>query len=335
MSSFNYKFKFLINLLELIRLKDSSRRYSYMRNKNLKNITSGLGYDYINTFTKQILPFHLFGLGTLINVILELFFYIFGLGIKTYSIFRVQNKNSSSYSKALIIPAKNEEGNLERLIRRLPKEQNYEIIIPCGVSEDNTVEVAKELANKFSNFNIKSFVQKGKGKANAVWEALEIVDSEIVAILDADISVDPETIPNFFEILDKNQADFVNGTRLIYQMEKGTMRYINHLGNRVFQFVLSKVINYPITDSLCGTKVFRKEHYINIQAWQKKLVTKDPFGDFDLLFSAAYTGQKIIEYPIHYKTRTYGKTQISRFRDGFKLIKYLLNSYFVLNTSRR
>ena len=334
-SSFNYKFKFLVNFLELISLKDSSKSYSYMKIKNLKNITSGLGYDYINTFTKQILPFHFFGLGTLMNTILELFFYIFGIGIKTYSIFRVQNKSISNYSKAIIIPAKNEEGNLERLIRRLPQEQNYEIIIPCGVSEDNTVEVAKELVKKFSNFDIKSFVQTGKGKANAVWEALKIVDSDIVAILDADISVDPETIPNFFEILDKNQADFVNGTRLIYQMEKGSMRHINHLGNRVFQFVVSKVINYPLTDSLCGTKVFRKEHYLNIQDWQKKLVTKDPFGDFDLIFSAAYTGQKIIEYPIHYKSRTYGKTQISRFRDGFKLIKYLLNSYFVLNTSRR
>jgi len=332
-SSFNYKYKLFINFFELINIKDSGQGYSYIRKRNLINITSGLGYDYVNTFTKQIVPFHLLGLGSFINVILESLLYLFGLGIKTYSIFRVQTNKVSNYSKALIIPAKNEEGNLERLIKRLPQQEKYEIIIPCGISEDKTVEVAKSLVKKFTNFKIITFIQTGKGKANAVWEALELVESDIVAILDADISVDPETIPNFFEILDKNEADFVNGTRLIYQMEKGSMRYINHLGNRVFQFVISRVINYPLTDSLCGTKVFRKSHFIHIQEWQRKLKSQDPFGDFDLIFSAAYTGQKIIEYPIHYKTRTYGKTQISRFRDGFKLIKYLLNSYIVLNTS--
>lgn len=334
-STFNYKYKTVIYLLEILKLKDKSLRYSYMRNKNLKNITIGLGYDYINTFTKQILPFNLFGIGNILNKILESLLYFFGLGIKNYSIFRLQKNINSNYTKALIIPAKNEAGNLEILLNRIPPGEDYQVIIPCGISEDNTIQIAKDLVGQFSNLNIVTFVQSGRGKANAVWEALEKVEAEAVAILDADISVDPETIPSFFEILENNKADFVNGTRLIYPMENGAMQYFNHLGNRVFQFIISKVINYQLTDSLCGTKVFKTKHYSKIKNWQKLLKTQDPFGDFDLIFSAAFTGQKIVEYPIHYKSRIYGKTQISRFRDGLKLINYLVKSYFALNTSRK
>ena len=182
-------------------------------------------------------------------------------------------------------------------------------------------------------FQVTSFIQSGKGKANAVWEAIQKSKGDVLAILDADISVEPETISDFFEIIDSNNADFVNGTRLIYPMEKGAMRYINHLGNRLFQFFVGGIVSYPLTDSLCGTKVFKRELYDDLVWWQKKLKYSDPFGDFDLIFTAAFTGRKIIEYPIHYRSRTYGSTQISRFKDGFKLIKYLIYSFFVFRTS--
>ena len=223
---------------------------------------------------------------------------------------------------------------MQNIINRIPKNEKYEIIIPCAVSKDNTVSVAKNISEQEKYFTIKTFTQTGKGKANAVWEAMEKIDSEVVAILDADISVDPETIPDFFEIIDKNNADFVNGTRLIYEMERGSMRYLNHLGNRVFQYFVGKIISQPLTDSLCGTKVFKRDLYKKIIWWQDSSNALDPFGDFDLIFTAAFTGQKIIEYPIHYRTRTYGKTQISRFRDGYKLIKYLLKSFKVIKTSQ-
>ena len=333
-TSLNSKYNLVIKILEFFNLKDTNVKHSYIHNKKIRNITSGLNYEYITSFSKQIFPFKLIGLGTLLNKFLESLLYFFNLGIKTYSVFRIQSKEKNSFKKTIIIPAKNEEGNLQKLIDRIPKNENYEIIIPCGLSEDKTVEVAENLSKNENFFNVKTFVQSGKGKANAVWEALIITKGEVVAILDADISVDPETIPEFFEIIDKNNADFVNGTRLIYQMEKGSMRYINHLGNRIFQYFVSKIINQPLTDSLCGTKVFRKELFENILWWQNTSKSKDPFGDFDLIFTAAYTGQKIIEYPIHYRTRTYGTTQISRFKDGFKLAKYLLKSFFVFNTSR-
>ena len=333
-TSFNSKYKIIIKFLELLRLKDANIKYSYIQNKKIRNITSGLGYDYLSSYTKQILPFKLLGLGTFVNGLLEATLSFLNIGIKTYSVFRVQNSDIKKHTKAIIIPAKNEEGNLQNIINRIPKNEKYEIIIPCAVSKDNTVSVAKNISEQEKYFTIKTFTQTGKGKANAVWEAMEKIDSEVVAILDADISVDPETIPDFFEIIDKNNADFVNGTRLIYEMERGSMRYLNHLGNRVFQYFVGKIISQPLTDSLCGTKVFKRDIYKKIIWWQDSSNALDPFGDFDLIFTAAFTGQKIIEYPIHYRTRTYGKTQISRFRDGYKLIKYLFKSFKVFKTSK-
>tara|TARA_B100000282_G_C31730789_1_gene490832 strand:- start:158 stop:1456 length:1299 start_codon:yes stop_codon:yes gene_type:complete len=333
-TSFNSKYKIIIKFLELMRLKDANIKYSYIQNKKIRNITSGLGYDYLSSYTKQILPFKLLGLGTFVNGLLEATLSFLNIGIKTYSVFRVQNSDIKKHTKAIIIPAKNEEGNLQNIINRIPKNEKYEIIIPCAVSKDNTVSVAKNISEQEKYFTIKTFTQTGKGKANAVWEAMEKIDSEVVAILDADISVDPETIPDFFEIIDKNNADFVNGTRLIYEMERGSMRYLNHLGNRVFQYFVGKIISQPLTDSLCGTKVFKRDLYKKIIWWQDSSNALDPFGDFDLIFTAAFTGQKIIEYPIHYRTRTYGKTQISRFRDGYKLIKYLFKSFKVFKTSK-
>jgi hypothetical protein len=333
-STFNSKYKFLIRFLELLNLKDKTKKYSFIHNKKIKNIVSGLGFQEVSHYSRQIFPFKLFGLGTYLNLTLEAVFKFANLGVKTYSIYRVQKAKFENSKKTIIIPAKNEEGNLRPLIKRIPRDSNYQILIPCGYSEDETFSVANSIMKEENFFEVETFMQSGTGKANAVWDSLNLASGDFIAILDADISVEPETIPKFFEIIENNHADFVNGTRLIYQMEKGSMRRINHFGNRAFQYLVGKIINEPLSDSLCGTKVFKKELIEDLAFWQSETKTKDPFGDFDLIFTAAYTGKKIIEYPIHYHARQYGSTQISRFRDGFKLIKYLFNSYFLFNTSR-
>jgi glycosyltransferase involved in cell wall biosynthesis len=248
-------------------------------------------------------------------------------------IFRSERQTHFKYSKAIIIPAKNEEGNLDELIDRIPNFDNTEIIFTYGESQDKTLEKIEQIIDKNNDYKFKLIKQTKNGKANAVWEALDVVENDIIAILDADISVEPENLKDFFEILELNRADFVNGTRLIYDMDKKSMRYLNKLGNRFFQFFISRIIKEPLTDSLCGTKVFKKSFIKDIKFWQSKFSIEDPFGDFDLIFSSAYTGQKIVELPISYKERRYGTTQISRFRDGFKLLKYMVLSFIIFNTS--
>ena len=334
-SSINTKWSLVLKVIEVFKVKDSPGNFSYIHNKKVKNIANGVGLEYIKHTSRQFIPFKFLFVGSFINKMLEATLFFLNFGIKTYIVFKNKNLSKSESTKTIIVPAKNEEGNLEPLINRIPKIENYEIIIACGKSKDKTLEKALEIKEKESFFNIKVIEQTKTGKANAVWESLDIASGDLIAILDADISVDPETIPDFFDIIDNNEADFVNGTRLIYPMEKGAMRLINLIGNRIFQGIVGFIIKENLTDSLCGTKVFKKSLIPKINWWQKEYKVFDPFGDFDLLFTAAFTGEKIIEYPIHYRSRSYGKTQISRFRDGFKLIRYLIKSYLIFNTSTR
>jgi hypothetical protein len=336
-NSVNPKWNAVLKIFEKLKLKTASQDRAYIHPKKIINIAKSDGYELNKYYSRQLFPFRIFGLGKIVNKILEVILLPFNVGIKNYMVFgsyKIENQIKSK-SKSIIIPAKNEEKNLIPLIKRIPHfNEEYELVVVYGDSKDKTEEVVLNLENVFPELNIKVLKQSSNGKANAVWEAVEVCDMELIAILDSDQSVDPETLEHFFEILENGNADFVNGTRLIYPMEDKAMRTINTLGNKIFQFLISLVIKQKLTDSLCGTKVFKKSSLIKIKYWQNSLSSKDPFGDFDLIFSAAYAGDKILEYPVHYRARVYGETQISRFRDGFKLIKYFVESYYLFNISK-
>ena len=333
-SSLNTKWGMILKFLEYFNIKDKNHNYSYIHIKKIQNITNSLGFEFIKSNTRQFIPFKFFGLGNLLNIFLEIILYKFNFGIKTYFVFRKKQQVKSLLSRCILIPAKNEEGNLMPLFERIPNKEITQFIFSIGKSVDKTLEKANEIKDLNPSLKINVFEQTKTGKANAVWESFEYVNADLVAILDADISVEPETMDEFFEILENSNADFVNGTRLVYEMEKDAMRYINKKGNIFFQFIVSLIIGKKLTDSLCGTKVFKKEFMNKVVWWQDKYKIKDPFGDFDLIFTAAITGEKIAEYPVHYKSRTYGSTQIKRFRDGFKLIIYLLRSFLIFNSSK-
>jgi len=335
LTSINPKWNILFKTLEIIGLKRKSQINSYIKPSKISNIFYSLNFEKLQSYNRQIFPFNVFGLGRLLNIFLEIFLGYFNLGIKTYFLYQLKNEVVKDYTKSIIVPAKNESGNLRELIKRIPTFSNkYEIIIACGPSKDNTLEVAETIKLENNNLEILVFEQSGNGKANAVWEAISKSKYETIAILDADISVDPEELINFFEVLENTNCDFVNGTRLMYPMEDSAMRYINKIGNRSFQYVISKLIGINLSDTLCGTKLFKRSRIESLYSWQKRLIIADPFCDFDLIFSSAYSGAKILEYPVHYRSRTYGKTNISRFRDGWKLILYLFNSLLLFKSSK-
>ena len=220
-TSINPKWNNILKLFEVFKFKKSTKRRSYINPKKINNIARSAGLELISTNTRQIFPFHIYGLGTFLNRILELLFFYLNIGIKTYSLFRFINIKQKKYSKSIIVPAKNEEGNLEELISRIPNfESEYEIIIICGNSSDNTLRVSQEIKSQNSEKNIKVLEQDGRGKANAVFQGISASNNELIAILDSDISVDPETLSHFFKIIEDGHADFVNGTRLIYGKEK-------------------------------------------------------------------------------------------------------------------
>ena len=76
------------------------------------------------------------------------------------------------------------------------------------------------------------------------------------------------------------------------QWKKGSMRFINNLGNRIFQFIIALIIRLPLTDSLCGTKVFKRDLYEKILLWQSTVKAVDPFCDFDCCSHLHFVGEK-------------------------------------------
>ena len=333
-STINPKWRSVLRFSEIINIKKQIRKSSNTKLKKIVSSARSSGLELNYFYTKQIFPFKLLGFGRVLNKALELIFFKFNLGIKSYILFSNITFLKTEMSKSVIVPAKNESKNLEILFDSFPKLSSLnEIKLICAESKDNTLEMGKDISKKKSDLKIKVIEQESKGKAGAVFEALEHTTGELIAILDSDISVEPETLPSFFEIIESGHGDFVNGTRLIYPIENKSMRFLNRLGNKFFKFAVSSVIRNPLSDSLCGTKVFRRSHINRIISWRKDLNNLDPFGDFDFLFSAAYYGEKISEYPVHYKARIYGKTQINRFRDGFKLIYYFFKSFSKFNSS--
>ncbi len=226
---------------------------------------------------------------------------------------------------SVIIAARNEAGHLAELLSRIPEMgAGTEIIFVEGNSTDNTYEAIKNLVNEHPQKNLKLFKQTGKGKGDAVRLGFEKATGDILMILDANITVPPEDLPRFYDLMVTGQAEFVNGVRLVYPMDDDAMRFANLLGNKFFSWMFTWLLGQPIRDTLCGTKVLWKSDYERIKNNRAYFGDFDPFGDFDLLFGAAKLNLKIMEVPIRYRARTYGETNISRWSHGWLLLKMVV-----------
>ena len=227
-------------------------------------------------------------------------------------------------SVSVIIAARNEEGNIEPLVHRIPQLANrQEIIFVEGGSKDDTWgAIQRVMAEQQStSTTIKAFKQNGKGKGDAVRLGFAQASGDILIILDADISVPPEELTRFIDLLRRNACEFANGSRLVYPMEKQAMQFLNLIGNRLFGVAFTFLLGQPVRDTLCGTKALWATDYQRIAAQRSYFGDFDPFGDFDLLFGASRLHLKIRDVPVHYKERIYGSTNISRFRHGLLLLR--------------
>jgi SAM-dependent methyltransferase len=225
-------------------------------------------------------------------------------------------------SVSVVIAARNESGNIEQIFERVPEMgRKTELIFVEGGSTDNTYETIQKAIEEKLQRPAKLFRQTGKGKGDAVRLGFQQAEGDILMILDADLTVPPEDLPRFYDAIYKGHAEFVNGVRLVYPMEKEAMRFFNLVGNKFFSLVFSWLLGQPIKDTLCGTKVLRKTDYEKIAANRAYFGDFDPFGDFDLLFGAAKLNLKIVEIPVRYRERTYGATNISRWKHGWLLLK--------------
>jgi SAM-dependent methyltransferase len=224
---------------------------------------------------------------------------------------------------SVIIPTRNERGNIAAAVQRTPEMGGgTEIIFVDGNSTDDTAgEIEKQIAANPQR-NMRLILQGGGvGKGDAVRKGFAAAGGDVLMILDADLTMPPEYLPRFFDALVRGRGEFVNGTRLVYPMEDQAMRFLNKLGNRFFSAAFTWLLNQPIRDTLCGTKVLTKQNYDVIAANRSYFGDFDPFGDFDLILGAARANLKIVDIPIRYEARRYGTTNISRFRHGLLLLK--------------
>jgi len=223
---------------------------------------------------------------------------------------------------SVIVPARNEAGNIARIFASVPEMGcATELMFVEGHSTDDTYSTIKKAINANPHRPSMLLRQEGKGKGDAVRLGFQHASGDILMILDADLTVPPEDLPRFYEVLVSGRAEFVNGVRLVYPMEKEAMRFFNILGNKFFSLAFSWLLGQPIKDTLCGTKVLWKADYERIAASRTFFGDFDPFGDFDLLFGAAKLNLKICEIPIRYRERTYGTTNIQRWKHGWLLLR--------------
>lgn len=229
------------------------------------------------------------------------------------------------YSVSIIIPARNEQGNISKIVPSIPTfGKSQEIIFIEGNSTDKTWNEIEKIKG------VLKLKQSGRGKKDAVLLGLSRAKGKILMIYDADRTVDAFELKKFYDALVNGIGDFANGSRMIYPMEVQAMRTLNKIGNKIFSIMFSWILGQKFKDTLCGTKAFFKSDYKNF-----KFTNNDPFGDFDLIFSAVRNNLKVIEVPVRYKERQYGKTNIHRFRNGLTLLRMTLLAFFEFKFSWR
>jgi glycosyltransferase involved in cell wall biosynthesis len=224
---------------------------------------------------------------------------------------------------SIVVPARNESGHIEQLLRRMPLfADKQEVIFVEGGSRDDTWKTVERVAADYTGpFVIKTMRQEGRGKGDAVRKGFAAAAGDVLMILDADISVPPEELPTFFDALARGQGEFINGSRMVYLMDRQAMRFLNLLGNKVFGWVFTYLLSQRFRDTLCGTKVLTRRDYERIAAGRAYFGDFDPFGDFDLLFGASRLNLRIVDLAVRYHERRYGETNISRFRHGWLLLQ--------------
>ncbi len=318
----------IIRLATKLRLRCRTPEQNWIAHDDIDNLLFLTGFETVRRGQHILCPVYVPLLSNLLNRYLAPlpFFRLFSMVNILVARPLMKDTTPVSPSVSVVVAARNEAGTIESLIQRIPRMgPDDELIFVEGHSTDDTWKVIGEMAEKYSSVkNILIAQQGGHGKGDAVRKGFELASREILMILDADLSVMPEDLPKFYRALVENRGEFINGSRLVYPMDAKAMRFWNILGNKFFAMAFSFVIGQRFKDTLCGTKVLSRENYLKIAAHRSYFGEFDPFGDFDLIFGASSLGMKIVELPVQYKERTYGTTNIQRWRHGVLLLSMLM-----------
>lgn len=311
-----------IRAAEMLRLKPAKPIRNWIAPEVIKNLLELADLEVVTETRRMLIPKRIPLLNLALNGFLGSIWPFTHLCVTYWVVARprVQERRDSPLS--VVCPCRNERGNIADIVRRLPFERSEgELVFVEGGSSDGTREEIEQQIATHPDLDIRLVVQPGRGKGDAVRAGFAAASHGTLAILDGDLSVRPEDLPKFVRACAERRGDLVNGTRLVYDMEPGAMRFLNMLGNKLFRWLFKAITGQLVTDTLCGTKVLHHEDYARIAAGRAYFGEFDPFGDFDLLLGAARLNLKIVDMPVRYQPRTYGTTNISRWRHGWLLLR--------------
>ena len=327
LTAFNYLWEVPTRLAELSGWKRPAPTSNWLSESDFKNLFDIAGLEIVRYEDRLLLPLAVPGASAFLNRYLVRVPAFTRLSL--YRIYVLRDRGTPPApaqrraSVSVIVPTRNEAGNVQAAIDRTPvMGGGTELIFVEGGSTDGTWQTIQDCIARYRGpLAVRAFQQTGKGKGDAVRLGFTRATGDLLMILDGDLTVPPEELPEFFEVAVRGHADFVQGTRLVYPMEPGAMRFFNKIGNVGFSQLFSYLLQQPIKDTLCGTKVLWRADYERIAAARHYFGDFDPFGDFDLIFGAARLNLKIAEIPVRYRDRTYGETNISRWKHGWLLLR--------------
>jgi len=324
---YNPYLAWLYKLADRLGLRASGDPLNFLTYADIRSIAKLAGFEMVRARRTAYFPWPLLGLGSLINRWAPVLPLINLFSLSSIIVLRpVIREEGRRPSLSIIAPARNERGNIEAAVARMPDlNTDVEMLFVEGHSRDGTWEEVQRVVDGYEGpLQIRAVQQSGKGKNDAVRLGFSLAAGEVLTILDADLTMPPERLTQFFEAYCDGRADFINGTRLVYPMEGNAMRFLNRLGNVFFAKLVGRALDTTLGDTLCGTKMVARHDYLRMTAWRRAFGDFDPFGDFELLFPAAILGLGIVDVPIRYLARTYGSTNINRFYHGLMLLRMTL-----------
>jgi len=324
---FNNLWRPILTLAIWLGLKAPTLLPNWLSKSDMENLLDLAGWEVVKTDERILIPIKIPFIASFINRWVAPLPLIRHLSLAVFVVARPKPAPDSGhqFTCSVVVPARNEAGNIENAIQRTVElGAGTELIFIEGHSTDNTWDTILQMQEKYSERNIVAMQQTTKGKGGACREAFAKASGDILFILDADLTMPPEELPKFYEVIRSGQAEFANGVRLVYPMEDEAMRFFNIIGNHFFSKAFTWLLGQHIKDTLCGTKVMTRKNYEQIAVNRNYFGEFDPFGDFDLIFGAAKQNLKIQDIPIRYGARTYGDTNINRWRHGMILLRMTL-----------
>ena len=319
----------ILRVAEKLGLMMPQVEQNWLSTEDIMGLLQLADFEPIKREWRTLIPRRAFGLGSIVNRFVAPLPILRRLCLRNYVVARPGRSPALGRpSTTVLVPCRNERGNVEAAVRRIPDFcPDLEILFVEGHSRDGTLEEIHRVIAAYPERDTKVVRQPAKGKGDAVRFGFANARGEVLIILDGDLTVPPETLPKFYEALVSGKGEFINGSRLVYPMEGEAMRFLNQVANHTFSRLFTWLLNQRFTDTLCGTKALTKAAYEQIAANRNYFGDFDPFGDFDLIFGAAKLNLKILEVPIRYAARTYGETQISRFRHGWLLLRMVVFAF--------